>query len=82
VQKNLVHEKEDIYYLSFEELREVVRTNKIDYQVISKRKGEYKLYEKLTPHVLSHLMVKSLQANTNGKSPSGAIAGLLFLPEL
>jgi hypothetical protein len=30
-----------IYYLSFEELREVVRTNKLDYQVISKRKDEY-----------------------------------------
>lgn len=44
-----LHEKEDIYYLSFEELREVVRTNKIDYQIISKRKNEYKLYEKLTP---------------------------------
>ncbi len=49
VQANVVHEKEDIYYLSFEELREVVRTNKLDYQLISKRKDEYKLYEKLTP---------------------------------
>ena len=49
VQANVIHEKEDIYYLSFEELREVVRTNKLDYQIISKRKDEYKLYEKLTP---------------------------------
>jgi phosphoenolpyruvate synthase/pyruvate phosphate dikinase len=49
VQANVIHEKEDIYYLTFEELREVVRTNKLDYQVISKRKDEYKLYEKLTP---------------------------------
>jgi rifampicin phosphotransferase len=49
VQSNVVHEKEDIYYLSFEELREAVRTNKLDYQMIIKRKGEYKLYEKLTP---------------------------------
>jgi pyruvate,water dikinase len=48
-QANVIHEKEDIYYLSFEELREVVRTNKLDYQIISKRKDEYKLYEKLTP---------------------------------
>jgi pyruvate,water dikinase len=45
----VIHEKEDIYYLSFEELREVMRTNKVDYQVISKRKDEYKIYEKLTP---------------------------------
>ena len=49
VQTNLLNEKEDIYYLAFEELQEAVRTNKLDYQIISKRKDEYKLYEKLTP---------------------------------
>ncbi|MDF2000306.1 phosphoenolpyruvate synthase [Peribacillus frigoritolerans] len=49
VQANVIHEKEDIYYLTFEELQEVVRRNKLDYQMISKRKDEYKLYEKLTP---------------------------------
>ncbi|BAY11669.1 phosphoenolpyruvate synthase [Calothrix sp. NIES-2098] len=49
VQANIIHEKEDIYYLTFEELREVVLTNKVDYQTIGKRKDEYKLYEKLTP---------------------------------
>jgi len=49
VQANVIHEKEDIYYLAFEELHEVVRTNELDYQIISKRKDEYKSYEKLTP---------------------------------
>jgi len=49
VQANVLHEKEDIYYLSFEELCEVVRTNKLDYQIISKRKDEYKICEKLNP---------------------------------
>ncbi len=49
VQASVIKEKEDIYYLTFEELREAVRTNELDYQVVSKRKGEYKLYEKLTP---------------------------------
>ncbi|MBS4198146.1 phosphoenolpyruvate synthase [Bacillus sp. FJAT-49732] len=63
VQAGVIHEKEDIYYLTFEELHEVVCTNKLDYpgclveqqaelatrQIISKRKDEYKLYEKLTP---------------------------------
>ncbi|WP_347551756.1 phosphoenolpyruvate synthase [Pseudalkalibacillus hwajinpoensis] len=49
VQAKVIHVKEDIYYLTFEELREVVRTNKLDYQIINKRKDEYKLYEKLTP---------------------------------
>ena len=49
VQARVLHEKEDIYYLSFEEFREAVRLKKLDYQIISKRKDEYKLYEKLTP---------------------------------
>jgi pyruvate,water dikinase len=49
VQANVLHEKEDIYSLTFQELREVVRTKKLDYQIISKRKGEYTSYEKLTP---------------------------------
>ncbi|WP_284646247.1 phosphoenolpyruvate synthase [Paenibacillus silviterrae] len=49
VQAGVIHEKEDIYFLTFDELHEVVRTKKLDYQIISKRKEEYKLYEKLTP---------------------------------
>ncbi len=49
VQANVIHEKEDIFYLTFEELREVVHKNNLDYHVISSRKDEYKLYEKLTP---------------------------------
>ncbi|SHI05457.1 PEP-utilising enzyme, mobile domain [Desulfosporosinus lacus DSM 15449] len=49
VQEGVIHEKEDIYYLTLEELREAVRTNKLDYEIICLRKVEYKLYEKLTP---------------------------------
>lgn len=67
VQTGVIHEKEDVYYLTFEEFRDVVRTNKLDYPIISKRKDEYKLYEKLAPHVLLRLMVKSLWVSTNEK---------------
>jgi phosphoenolpyruvate synthase/pyruvate phosphate dikinase len=48
-QANVIHKEEDIYYLAFAELHEVVRTNELDYQIISKRKDQYKSYEKLTP---------------------------------
>jgi rifampicin phosphotransferase len=48
-QESIIHEKEDIYYLTLEELHEVVRTNQLDYQIVSMRKEEYKFYEKLTP---------------------------------
>jgi pyruvate,water dikinase len=49
VQSNVIHEKEDIYYLTFQELREVIRTHTLDDQLISQRKDEYTFYEKLTP---------------------------------
>ncbi|MCR3921463.1 MAG: phosphoenolpyruvate synthase [Firmicutes bacterium] len=49
VQLGVIDEKEDIYYLTFEELHEVVRTGKLDYQIVSIRKDEYKLYAKLSP---------------------------------
>jgi rifampicin phosphotransferase len=49
VQAGVIHEKEDIFYLTFEELHNVVRTNKLDYQIISKRKEDYNIYEKLSP---------------------------------
>ena len=49
VQKGVIQEKEDIYYLSFEELKEVVKTNRLDSSIITKRKDEHKVNEKLTP---------------------------------
>jgi phosphoenolpyruvate synthase/pyruvate phosphate dikinase len=49
VQANVIRDKEDTYYLTFEELREVVNTNKLDHEVINKRKDEHKLHKKLTP---------------------------------
>lgn len=49
VEAGVLQSKEDIYYLTFQELRDVIQTNQLDQQVISKRKEEYKLFENLTP---------------------------------
>ncbi|WP_267666539.1 PEP-utilizing enzyme, partial [Listeria innocua] len=49
VRSGVISEKEDIYFLYFDELREVVRTNKADYQLINTRKSDFASYEKLTP---------------------------------
>ncbi|HDR7717065.1 phosphoenolpyruvate synthase [Bacillus albus] len=49
VQSGVIREVDDIYYLTFEELHEVVRTSKLNYELIQKQKNDYKLYEKLTP---------------------------------
>ena len=77
VKAGVLHKKEDIYYLGFEEFREVVRTHQLDYQIVDKRKDAYKLYEKLTP---PRIMTSDGEI-VNGKYqhedlPVDAIAGL------
>ena len=77
VQGNVIQEKEDIYYLTFEELREVVRTNKLDYQIINQRKDEYKVYEKLTPpRVITSDGEIIIGQYKRANLPGGAIVGL------
>lgn len=49
LQKGIIREKEDIYYLTFEELREVVRESKLAYSIIDRRKGEHAIHERLMP---------------------------------
>ncbi|MBB3112716.1 pyruvate,water dikinase [Paenibacillus phyllosphaerae] len=77
VQAGVMQEKEDMYYLTFEELREVVRTKQLDHSVISKRKDEYKLYEKLSPpRVITSDGEIITGAYKRENLPGGAIAGL------
>jgi rifampicin phosphotransferase len=49
LQAKIIHAREDIYYLTFEELREAVRTKKLDYRIVDKRKVEYKAFARLAP---------------------------------
>ncbi|MCY8403608.1 phosphoenolpyruvate synthase [Bacillus sonorensis] len=77
VQLGVIQEKEDIYYLTFEELHEVVRTKKLDDQIISKRKDEYKLYEKLTPPRVITSDGEIIAGEYKRENlPDGAIVGL------
>ncbi|WP_229244112.1 phosphoenolpyruvate synthase [Emticicia sp. CRIBPO] len=76
-ESGLIHEKEDIYYLTFEELHEVVRTKQVDYQVISRRKEAYKIFEKLSPpRVITSDGEIITGAYSRENLPQGAIAGL------
>jgi len=77
VQKGVIREKEDIYYLSFDEFREVVRTNRLDYSIINQRKEEFEIWERLTPPRLmtSEGEVVSGEYDT-GNIPQGALAGV------
>ncbi len=77
VQANIINEKEDIYYLTFEELHEAVRSDKVDYQLINKRKEEYKLFEKLTPpRVITSDGEIVVGKYKRENLPTGAIVGL------
>ncbi len=77
VQAGVIHEKEDIYYLTFEEFHEVVRTKKLDYQLISQRKDEHTFYEKLTPpRVITSDGEIIIGEYKRANLPAGAIAGL------
>ncbi|MFK3894389.1 phosphoenolpyruvate synthase [Bacillus subtilis] len=77
VEAGVIQEKEDIYYLTFEELHEVVRTHKLDYQIISTRKDEYKLYEKLSPPRVITSDGEIVTGEYKRENlPAGAIVGL------
>ena len=77
VQKGVIREKEDIYYLSLEELREAVGTDRLDYSIITKRKEEYEVCAKLTPPriITSEGEIISGEYDT-GNIPKGALAGI------
>jgi pyruvate,water dikinase len=49
VQEKIIPEREDIFYLSFEELREIVSTKTFDYRIIMQRKNDFRIFEKLVP---------------------------------
>lgn len=77
VQSGVIHEVDDIYYLTFEELHEVVRTKKLNYELIHKQKNDYKLYEKLTPHRIMTSDGEIITGKYKRENlPADAIAGL------
>lgn len=49
VQRGVLHEKEDIFYLRLDELADVMRTERADYRLISRRQEEFRWHETLTP---------------------------------
>lgn len=77
LKNELIKEIDDIYYLYFEELREAVHTQKLDYNIIAKRKEAYKIYEKLSPPrvMTSEGEVISGEYNTDN-IPDGALVGV------
>ncbi len=77
VQAHVLREKEDLFYLTFQELQDVVRTNQVDDQLISERKVAFKLYQALMPpRVLTSDGEAVAGSYRRDDVPAGALAGL------
>ncbi len=77
VQTHVLREKEDIFYLTFSELHDVVRTNHVDDQLIRQRKDEFRSYEALTPpRVLTSDGEGIAGEYRRDDLPAGALVGL------
>lgn len=77
VQAQVIRETEDIYYLTFEELHEVVRTQQADHALIARRKEAFKHFERLTPpRVLTSDGEVVVGRYNREDLPEGAIVGL------
>ena len=77
VQAQVLREQEDIFYLTFQELHTVVRTNRVDDRLISRRKTEFRSYQALTPpRVLTSDGEVVAGAYRRDHVPAGALVGL------
>ncbi|MEU8354458.1 rifamycin-inactivating phosphotransferase [Nonomuraea sp. NPDC048882] len=77
VDSGVLQEREDIFFLRFEELREVVRTGDVDAGLIQTRREEFRSYETLTP---PRVLTSDGEALTgqyrHDDAPEGALIGL------
>jgi rifampicin phosphotransferase len=77
VQAHLLREKEDIFYLTLQELQDVVRTNQVDGRLIRRRKDAFRSYQALTPpRVLTSDGEVIAGAYRRNDVPAGALVGL------
>ncbi|HEX9068786.1 MAG TPA: rifamycin-inactivating phosphotransferase [Ktedonobacterales bacterium] len=76
-QAQVLREKEDIFYLSLQELYDVVRTHQVDDQLIRQREDAFRSYQALTP---PRVLTSDGEAVTGSYRredlPAGALVGL------
>jgi rifampicin phosphotransferase len=77
VHAHVFREQEDIFYLRFSELYDVVRANHVDDQLIRERKDAFRSYQALTPpRVLTSDGEGIAGAYRRDDVPTGALVGL------
>jgi pyruvate,water dikinase len=77
VKGGVLSDREGIFYLTFEELHDVVRTNRVDGDLIERRRAEYARDEALTPpRVMTSDGEAIVGAYRRDDLPAGALVGL------
>jgi pyruvate,water dikinase len=77
VRAHVLREKDDIFYLRFDELHDVTRTNHVDDRLICRRKDAFRSYRSLTPpRVLTSDGEVVSGEYRRDDVPTGALAGL------
>ena len=77
MQAGVLRDKEDIFYLTFQELHDVVRANQADDQLIRERKDAFRSYQALTPpRVLTSDGEAIAGAYRRDDAPAGALVGM------
>jgi rifampicin phosphotransferase len=77
VQAHALAEKEDIFYLRFQELHDIARGNQVDEQLIRQRKDAFRSYQALTPpRVLTSEGEAVAGSYRRDDLPAGALVGL------
>ncbi|MFI2644349.1 rifamycin-inactivating phosphotransferase [Streptomyces sp. NPDC018610] len=73
----VLREKEDAFYLTFQELREVVRSQRVDHRLVRRREDAFRSFQALTPpRVLTSDGEALTGAYRRDGVPDGALAGL------
>lgn len=77
VEAGVLPEQEDIFYLTFQELHDVVRSHQVDDRLIQRRKDAFRSYHALTPpRVLTSDGEAVTGAYRRDDAPAGALIGL------
>ncbi|OZV83645.1 phosphoenolpyruvate synthase [Micromonospora echinospora] len=77
VRAGVLADREDIFYLTFQELHDVVRANSVDARLIRQRKDAFRSYHALTPpRVLTSDGEAVVGAYRRDDVPAGALVGL------
>ncbi len=76
VQKGVLKQAQDVYYLYWEELREAVGSGTVDEQLLEKRKKEYQFFQTLNPPRVIFSDGEVPPCGYDAEIPLGALPGL------